>query len=1173
MLIDFIKKMIQKLFSKKKKNKKYTEKFSDEVHCEKISYELSKQHQNADKEHIDDTISEQYQKEAKSPDECLSKIETYQDEEVAESSSKIEGEKIVGAVDEEDQIENVSEVEKESHIDSEIIEEHQAEELAENSLEIEEEKIVGAVDEEYKFENFSEVEKESNFGNEIVEEHKAEIENLVKVVSESKTAQNSAFEQFSQDRLKYVQEKIGAEKTDLNTKKSVIDQSKKYKTETAHKAKNKALSEKQINERDKKLKKWKKSIYDTDFSSDQLMEYIIDQMKDLRDKYSNNYPLGFVKLDKERYKELKTRCKRYVDSPPESFTPYNCLIISLTMIQFVIKEKKTSNFWNDFFASFGVEYDLAKRDSFCEALLYLCANERFYFDYLNGRRRYVETIKIHAVISEITITNVFDTIWSYYLEVMNAMYSDDTIESYAKDFLDIMKGSSDTEIYNIPLAFKKACEVFENAMLDCIENTLYNMNSKNYRMNISKKTPSAFYSHYMNWTIICEIRRRTQNKMPNDEKTVSESKRHYTKAEFSLGAKLELLIHIPKIEIPENMIDEEILLKFYNDGSEIYELRKNMNVVGMFRFYTEETEKVLPYLYKKLSYRVVAGKTIIYDSLKMMYRDFIVFDNSFDEYNSKKIPEDNFFLLTDKSDDVSLDCYNEVKRNDNIKIYALSAENDSELYINSSPVFRTFGDENVGIKLNGGKNIRGTKIITDGNVYNAWSELPDIVLSFENREKLDEYTFEVSKIKQGKLLDFIDERCCISLKEFSDIQDELHIIIKNKSGKVIWYYAAVFVPGYECSFDKEFYYKEKYAELLDIAADNMDFSQIEFPVICETESDYIYIDADKNGKNVKVQLSIPVISWRISDNINSKGDIYILGSELPNNAMLEVKAPFSDYKMVAANINGINSLKTKNGKSDISVLKTSNADYTSVGIVCHKVQVKLFEVIHKACIREFYINTFEERKQIEISYKLFGQAEVIITAIPYGEDNGKEIFRSDKSENRLISLELPSGRYRITAELEESDEFGFETQRKLAENREIFIGDEFETFCKSITELKIEKCLTDKELPISNFYLKNIRKVVDGYWYEGTAYFYALSKYTGEAYQQEFRQANPVIIRVLEVSDTEYKVLITDKELDGFLYNKSRKYLVYDDKRIKDKINFDTPDIYFITKNQRGIKK
>ena len=1166
MLIDFIKKIIQKLFFKSKKNK-------NEIDCES-----SRRYQSIDDRKIDNALDAKFQTENVSE-----KDEKYTENIVDTVIEEVQTEK-------ENADEEISEIEEENILDNvvdTVVEEVQTEKenVGKEVFEIEEKNILYSVvdtvvtevqaEKENTDEEISEIEEENildSVVDTVVEEVQTE-KNADKEISEIEEENNDIInEKFLRDEEERIRKKILLEQTNVNIKNTVTDKPKQYKKESERKTDKIVLSDKKIDEKDKKLKKWKRSIYDIDFSSDKLMEYIIDQMKDLRDKYYNNYPLGFVKLGTEQYIELKKRCKSYVVNPPESFTPYCCIVMSLTMIHFVIKEKKTDNFWNDFFTSFGVEYSPTKRDSFCKAFLYLCINEDFYFDYFNGKRRYVETIKIHAVISEHTITNVFDAISSYYSEVMNEIYNDDTIEDYTNDFLDIMKGSSDTEIYNIPSAFKIACKVFENVMFDCISNTLYNMNSKNYRRSVFKKTPTAFYSHYMNWTIICESRRRKQKKIQDVNISVGESIRHYTKAEFSLGNDLELLIHIPKIEIPENMIQEEIFLKFYNNGSEIYELRKNMNVSGMFRFYTDETEKVLPCLYKNLSCRITAGNFIIYDSLKMMYRDFIVFDNSFDEYTSKKIPEDNLFLLTDKIDDVSLDCYSEIKRNDNLKIYALSAENDSELYVNSSPVFRTSGDENVVIGLRGGKHIRGTKIITDGNVYNVWSILPDIILSFEKMELLDEYTFELSGIKQGRLLEFLDENSCINLGKLIETQDELHIIIKNKSGKIIWDYAVVFVPGYVCKFDKEFYYKEKYAELLDISADNLDFSENDFPVMCETESDYIYIDADKNGEKVKIQLSIPLISWGIGDSIGSKGDVYILGSELPDNAMLKVKAPF-EYKIIAANQNGMKFLKTKHGKADISVLKTSNADYTSVGIMCGKIQVKLFEVIHKACIREFYINTFEQGKQLEISYQLFGQAEVIITAIPYGEEDGTEIFHSDKSENCMIPLELPSGRYRIIVELEESDEFGFETQRKLAENREIFIGDEFETFCQSVSELKIEKCLTDKILPVRNFYLKNIRKVVDEYLYTGIAYFYAVSKYNGESYQQEFKQANPVIIRVLEVSDTEYKVLITDSEYDGFIYNKLSQYLIYDDKGIKDKNLFDVPDIYIISKSQRSFEK
>ena len=928
---------------------------------------------------------------------------------------------------------------------------------------------------------------------------------------------------------------------------------------------------------DQKFKKWRKSIYEMDFSDIPLMEYIVSQMKDLHETYGDDYPLGFIKLDKEQYRNLKIKCRSYILNPPEILTPYCCLVISLTMIQFAIREKKTDNFWTDFFHALNAEYNTITRDILCQALLCLCVNEGFYFDYLNGKRRYVETIKIHAVISEYTLTNVMGTIQSYYFEVMNEFYNETTIEDYVWRFIDIMKQSIESEKYNVPSAFKMACKVFKNVMFDCIANTLYNINAANYRLNRSKKTPAVFYSHYKNWTIICEIRRRNSSNNKNDM-SVNRNIRRYAKTEFSLENDLKLWIHIPRIEIPEDMIHEEVTLKFYDDRSEIVELGKNLNLYGVFRFYTEETASVLPCLYKKLSYRITAGDRIIYDSSKILYRDFIVFDNYFREYHSKKIPEDDFFLLTTKSDEVLLkDCYSEMKRNGNIKIYVLSADDDSEVYVNASPIFKVFGDEYVNIRLHGGVNVNEMKVIVDGNVYHAWRVLPNIVLSFENREILDDYTFEISGIKNDKLSSVVNSEQSIDLGRLVGNRDILHILIKNKLEKIIWDYAVIVVPGYTSTFSKEFYYQEKYAELLDIASDNLDFSQNDFPIVCETLKDAymyidaVYIDAVQNSKNVKVQLNPPVISWRINDDLNSEKERYILGSELPNNASLKVKIPFAGYTVKAVNRKGIRSLPMKKGEVDISAFKTSSEDYTDIALFAWKTPVKLFEIIHQPCIRELYLNVFEQEQKLEITYKLFGKADVIITAFQYGQTEGTEIFRSDRSENCLIPLSLQPGRYRFTVELEESDEFGFETHRKVAENREIFVGDEFEIFCQSELELKINECLTDKVLPVNNFYLKNIQKLVDGYSYKGKAYFYTRNRYTGEYYQQEFTKANPVIIRILEVSDIQYKVLLTDSEYDGFIYHKIKQHLVYDEKGIKDKYTFDVPDVYFISKSQRSV--
>ncbi|MBQ8133670.1 MAG: hypothetical protein IJ192_04605 [Clostridia bacterium] len=397
------------------------------------------------------------------------------------------------------------------------------------------------------------------------------------------------------------------------------------------------------------MKRWKKSVVELKTDGAPLLESIIHQLKDLREAYSGDYPLGFITLNTEEYKRLKILCGRYVLSPPTQLTPYNSLIMSLTMVQFAIKEKKTDDFWRDFFASYCTDDNQLRRSVFCKALISFCVNEGLYFHYTNGKRWYVETIKTHAVISEYTITNVMGAIRLYYREEMHEIYSEETAGYYTSRFIGIMKKSLEDEntssgLYSIPMAFRTACSVFENALYDSVSNTLFNMNSANYRENSYRKTPAAFYAHYRHWIIIDEIRRRNKLRKASSAAVDKRNIRHYTKAAYSLGNDLAFLLHIPRLEIPEEMIYKNIVLKIYDDFAEVFDLRQELNVSGMFKFHTEEIIVKLPCFYKKLSYRITADEYVIYDSAEVMYRNYIVFDGNFEEYRSTKVPEEIFFL-------------------------------------------------------------------------------------------------------------------------------------------------------------------------------------------------------------------------------------------------------------------------------------------------------------------------------------------------------------------------------------------------------------------------------------------------------------------------------------------------------------------------------------------------
>ena len=943
------------------------------------------------------------------------------------------------------------------------------------------------------------------------------------------------------------------------------------------------LTDKQLKARDQKLKKWTKSVSEMDGSNDSLLNTIIKQIKDLQNEYGTNYPLGFITLTDQEYKKLLLLCRKILLSSDIIITQYNALIFTVSLVQFTIRRSDNDDFWDRFFYILQVDDNSGFRKIFYEAIISFCVSEGLFFYYLNGKRRYIETIKIHSVITMNTYKKIIDSIESFYYEVMHENYSEEIIDERVEQYVEIMKSSIDEDekveygIYRLPMSFRNACDAFENALGDAVKNTLYNINSRAQNRPSTKKTPSAFYYFYRYWLLAGYSEKHKSITRKAETDLTAKKRSNKSKLGYFLSDDYKVYVKIPGVEIPQELISEQILLKVYNDGIEITEFRKELDVVGVFTFYTEEKDICITEFYKKLSYKIIAGTNIIYDSSVVLFRNYLVFDENCSEYRSKNVPNDNFFIAASKSDDLLFDCFSERKSNGNIVVFVLSAEANSDIYVNSLPVFRTFGNEDLNVSLIGGANINSIKASIGNTLFRIWKTLPDIKIEYNDREKLNGYSFSILGNEIGfekDLTDAVDSDDIISLNSIAEQTDELYIVIKNKNGKLIWEYPLLYVPSFYFILDKKYYYKEKYAEVLDIASDNLDLSEIDFPISAEINNNsenVLYLEADKNGKKIILQIKLPVITWTISDLFRHTTSDYIPSWELPSKSMLKINAPVIDYTVVAVNNNGIKALPYKNGKADLSVIKNSNSDYTDVALSIEKDHIKLFEILHKPCIRNLNIEMIDSGDKLGLSYDLIGSARVIVSVQKNNPDVKKEIFSSTDSVSEILTPELESGRYHLIFEIEESDEFGFGTEKRQIESREIFIGDEFEVLCGEKEELNIDCCIIDNQnKPVNNFYVKNIIKQIDGYMYIGTAYFYAMSKYTGQYYQQEFTKANPIIIRIIEVSDVEFTALITDSEYDGFYYNKIKNRLEFIDRNIKDKNTYDIPDTYRIRKNTGG---
>lgn len=282
------------------------------------------------------------------------------------------------------------------------------------------------------------------------------------------------------------------------------------------------ISDKKLAEHDKKkYRRCERSITEVNFIGSEIVQQIVEQLKELKNKYSDDIPLGLVYLPTQKYVELKKICAKSVISQANRMSQLEALIISMTMVQFCIYEKVGDNFWDDFFGSFGVQTSPKLMSYFSKALLSFCVSENLYFCYENGKRKYVETLKTHSIISKGTLTSIMANIEAYYTEMLHESYNANIIDSYVEDYLFRMKQDLESGMasrYLVPVAYKTACKEFSLAMRDCIDLVLFNTNSYRYKLSNYLHSPISFNRYFNQWI----LDKRTNKKDKKTRKSRSE---------------------------------------------------------------------------------------------------------------------------------------------------------------------------------------------------------------------------------------------------------------------------------------------------------------------------------------------------------------------------------------------------------------------------------------------------------------------------------------------------------------------------------------------------------------------------------------------------------------------------------------------------------------------------
>ena len=1010
-----------------------------------------------------------------------------------------------------------------------------------------------------------------------------------KIVEENSKMTESKPEQTAEDE-KIVREEIVEEISEPTEPEPVYEDfgeliiktnEKKVKSEPTRK--NKIREKNRINIQEYDRKEFASAISLTDITTNnKFLSSLIERYKLLENKYGACFPIGMLDVSKEEYSLLAAYVKKYIQESSDI-----TLLISFICTVFLIKTAENyyinRNFWTS--VSTLLKYTESESTVYLKkALLRFCISEKKYFRYYENRRSFAGTVMIHTVIDSGSLVTVMNFIRDFYIEEMNETYSSSLAGEIINLFIDEMaKDSAEKSevngIYRLPYNFKNACREFREPMQDILKCLFFNVDAYYHRKSDASYSPAFSYKIFNRWRIKDLLYAKKNSVLPaQPSKNNTSVPRKFKQVEKLVGSRkcsyfidedYSLYLYIPQFDVPSELSGDNIKLRIFNSSTELTKYNRECEVIGIFRFHTDEMTVKLDGFYKELSIKIVTENgEIIFDSKSQLSRTKIIFDNNLTEYSFKKIPDERFYILTHRDDEFFADAnYNSYKNFDYV-IHSLDVEDDCIITVNNNNLFKIISEEtDVQLSVDSSFIVRKTVAFFSGREYRIYTKTPEICISCE-AEKSDEYIIDVNDIHMD-ISTILGEKENLKLILSELTKENFVSVVLRKKGTLrhLHEWNIAVLENFEYSIDKDYYYNDKNAYLEDIYADNVNFDIAEYPCTFPlNRSRRININASIGEKEFYIEIKMPVIYWEANDKYNSfSGRKYISVSELKNVKSVFVDIPVDNVQIMAVNENMNRIVSISNGKADISDFKISNSESTSFGIVGRKIgQLELFEIIYYSAIRELNVSCTDS--ELMISYIRIGVCPVCVN-ITDRENNSvfSKKYYSFDDENVVISeniSQIPDGRYTAEISMMKTDDFGFSTANKIIGSYKFIKGNPIEIYLNEKNNLfKPDYSFGDDERnKVNNFYCENIQKSdSESEIYTADAYFY--NKYRKKIY---ITDANPVRIEFLEKNEKYLTFTLTDKDGDGFLYEKARGYLVSDISGSRDYYSYKLPDHYAI---------
>src|SRR5690625_2774767 len=224
-----------------------------------------------------------------------------------------------------------------------------------------------------------------------------------------------------------------------------------------------------------------------------LIEDILNDIDKGIKQCGEEFLLGIIEIEDKTYHELLQITKKIFDNEIVLLNVNKYSIISMTLVQFAIRDYTNNQFWNEFANT--IRHNLQDVENQCKiAFEKFCIQKKLYFHIGNVNKGYVTSILTHAIIPGSSIGRFLEFLSDLYYRDLEEDYQDEEVEELLKyihrlftkyleeeDINLVVQGSKMTIArQQLPKAFRISFVKSYNIVAPIIKRLLFYIDLENY---------------------------------------------------------------------------------------------------------------------------------------------------------------------------------------------------------------------------------------------------------------------------------------------------------------------------------------------------------------------------------------------------------------------------------------------------------------------------------------------------------------------------------------------------------------------------------------------------------------------------------------------------------------------------------------------------------------------